>query len=296
MAASPFVIKYANNLYYSVFGFFLPEKRLDKTGTFRNIIQEKHSEDYKDHLVIIGYGINGKNVALAAKDAKIPYVIIELNAETVKTEKANGEPIIYGDAVKSNILHHVNMHQARVAVIAISDPDATTRILANILQISTKVHTIIRTRFVHEMEHYYKLGADEVIPEEFETSIEIFSRVLHKYLVPEHEIENFVKHIRADNYEMLRPISGTKTKSISLDLPDVDIASLNVQQGKNEIVGKKLSESQIRKKYGITIVAIKRNDHFIYDLSGDEEVLQNDVLYVFGNPQQIFEFNKKIKL
>ncbi|MBX9853507.1 MAG: NAD-binding protein [Cytophagaceae bacterium] len=223
-------------------------------------------------------------------------MIIELNAETVKTEKALGEPIIYGDAVKANILYHVNMHQARVAVIAISDPDATTRILANILQVSTKVHTIIRTRFVHEMEHYYKLGADEVIPEEFETSIEIFSRVLHKYLVPENEIENFVKHIRADNYEMFRPMPDSKAKNLSIDLPDIDIATLNVQQGKNEIIGKPLSESQIRKKYGITIVAIKRDDEFMYELSGDTEVLQNDVLYVFGNPQQIFEFNKKIKL
>jgi CPA2 family monovalent cation:H+ antiporter-2 len=56
------------------------------------------------------------------------------------------------------------------------------------------------------MEENYRLGADEVIPEEFETSIEIFTRVLTKYLVPQQEIEAFIRLIRSDNYEMLRPV------------------------------------------------------------------------------------------
>jgi CPA2 family monovalent cation:H+ antiporter-2 len=296
MILTPFVIKYSNTIYFSTFGKIMSEKAIDKVGALRDLVQKKQSEEYEDHIVIIGYGINGKNVARAAKKAKIPYIIIELNAETVRGEKAKGEPIMYGDAVKSNILSLVNIHKARVAVIAISDPEATKRILNNIKNISTKVHTIIRTRFLQEMEQYYKLGADEVIPEEFETSIEIFSRVLHKYLVPQNEIEAFVKEIRSDNYEMLRPMPTSQIRNIKIELPNIDIATLTVQKGKNEIIGKLLQDSHIRRDYGITIVAIKRNDEFIKDIHGGTQVLTNDILYVFGNPQQIFEFNKKIKI
>lgn len=293
MIATPFIIKSSNNIYYYFFGRILP---IDRTETLREVSQEKRSGEFNDHLVIIGYGINGKNVAKAAKHGNIPYAIIELNPETVMQERARGEPIIYGDAVKPNILQTVNIQKARVAVIAISDPDATKRILSNILHISTQVHTIIRTRLVQEMEEYYKMGADEVIPEEFETSIEIFTRVLHKYLVPQNQVESFIQHIRADNYEMFRPLSDARMSSIGIDLPNVDIASLTVQQDKNDIVGKKIIESEVRRKYGITIVSIKRDSNYIYDIQADTMILQNDVLYVFGDPDKIYEFNQKIKI
>lgn len=296
MILTPFVIKYSNSIYFSTFGKIMSEKAIDKVGALRDLVHKKQSEEYEDHLVIIGYGINGKNVARAAKKANIPYVIIELNAETVRSEKAKGEPILYGDAVKSNILTLVNIHKARVAVIAISDPEATKRILNNIMNISTKVHTVIRTRFVQEMEQYYKLGADEVIPEEFETSIEIFSRVLHKYLVPQNEIEAFVKEIRFDNYEMFRPMPSSHMYNMSIELPNIDIASLTVQKSKNDIIGKQLQESHLRKNYGVTIVAIKRDGKYIKEINGGTLILPNDVLYVFGNPQQIFDFNNKIKV
>jgi CPA2 family monovalent cation:H+ antiporter-2 len=67
-------------------------------------------------------------VARAAKEAKIPYVIIELNPETIRRERALGEPIIYGDATGDSILSHVQIHKARVVVVAISDPAATKRL------------------------------------------------------------------------------------------------------------------------------------------------------------------------
>jgi len=54
----------------------------------------------RDHLIIVGFGINGRNVARAAKAAGIPYVITEMNPETVRNEKAAGEPIYYGDATQ----------------------------------------------------------------------------------------------------------------------------------------------------------------------------------------------------
>jgi CPA2 family monovalent cation:H+ antiporter-2 len=253
---------------------------------------------YEDHIIIIGYGINGRNVAKAATKANIPYIIIELNPETVRTERASGQPIVYGDATGDIILHHVHVHKARVVVVAISDPAATKKIIVNIRSITQKAYVIIRTRFILEMDENFKLGADEVIPEEFETSIEIFTRVLNKYLVPHNEIEAFTREIRADNYQMLRPVTnpGNLEKRIELHMPEIDIATLAVQQGSNSIVGKKIAESQIRKLYGITVLTIKRDDHFITEIHPDTHIMQDDVLYVFGKPDAIANFSEKISI
>src|SRR5690606_23097689 len=150
------------------------------------------------------YGINGSNLAKAAEYSNIPYAVIELNAEVVNRERKKGLPIIFGDASQPHILDLVNLSRARVAVIAISDPSATKAIIKQIREMSSSVHLMVRTRYVKEIPELIALGADDVIPEEFETSIEIFSRTLYNFLVPEDEIENFVGKTRSDNYSLFQ--------------------------------------------------------------------------------------------
>jgi len=55
---------------------------------------------------------------------------------------------------------------------------STRRITGITRRLNPKVHLIVRTRYLQEIEPLYELGANEVIPEEFETSVEIFTRVL----------------------------------------------------------------------------------------------------------------------
>ncbi len=299
MGVTPFVINASNAISKQVIKLTIPVQIRERLSHRQAVVKPQAEEHvFNDHLVIIGYGINGKNVARAAREAGIPYVIIELNPETIRRERALGEPIIYGDATGDSILSHVQVHKARVIVVAISDPAATKKIISNIRSISNKVYIIIRTRFILEMEENLRLGANEVIPEEFETSIEIFTRVLNKYLVPQQEIEAFTRQIRADNYEMLRPLDfrTNAAKPSPIDLPEMEIATITVEKGNNSIIGKRIAEAEIRKTFGITVLTIRREHHFITDIKADTKILQYDVLYVFGKPDDIAEFGEKIKI
>lgn len=251
----------------------------------------------EDHVVIIGFGINGQNVAKAAKHARIPYVIVELDAIKVRRERQLGEPIVYGDAVHSMILHHIKIQQARVVVIAISDPEATKRIIASIRLISDKVYIIVRTRFVLEMGENYRLGADEVIPEEFETSIEIFTRVLAKYLLPRDQIEVFVNSIRADNYHMLRTMPSRKQTmgNLEVELPDFEVASLKIYSRDGDIVDKPLRDANIRGRYNITVVGINRDGEIMHNIDAETKLQRGDVVFVAGRPADISRFDGQIR-
>ncbi|RAU83303.1 cation:proton antiporter domain-containing protein [Pontibacter arcticus] len=250
-----------------------------------------------DHIVIIGYGINGRNVAKAARHAQIPYIIIEMNPITVREEAKLGEPIIYGDAVHSMILTHVHVQLARVVVVAISDPEATRRVIASVRSASEKVHIIVRTRFIQEMEENFKLGADEVIPEEFETSIEIFTRVLSKYLMPRDQIEQFTEMVRADNYDLFRSLkpTGSVQNRLTFDLPDIEVATLRMHTDDETIIGKSLLEADIRNRFQITIVAIKRNTETILDINARTSLELGDLVYVVGKPGHVMRFSNYMK-
>ncbi|WP_299986053.1 monovalent cation:proton antiporter family protein [uncultured Pontibacter sp.] len=296
MAITPFVIGSFHTIANKLSARWVPvNNQIPNAPANADASDDMHH--LEDHIVIIGYGINGRNVAKAARHASIPYVIVELNAVTVKEERLRGEPILYGDAVHGVILSHINIHKARVVVIAISDPEATKRIISSIREVSDKVHIIVRTRFVQEMEENFRLGADEVIPEEFETSIEIFTRVLSKYLMPRDEIANFTYSIRADNYDMLRSLTGSKTNAgnISTDLPDIEVASLRIYTKDDSLVGKTLIEADVRNRFGITVVGIKRDGDTLLEINAQTKLKRGDVVYVVGKPSDVMRFNNFVR-
>ncbi|MCP4629475.1 MAG: potassium transporter KefB [bacterium] len=284
MAATPFIIAVAPRLAKLVLRLPLPKKL--KSGL--HPVTETKEPDKKDHLIIIGFGVNGGNVARAAKAAGIPYVIIEMNPETVRSELAKGEPIFFGDATHKEILQHANIKDARIVVVVINDAAATSRIIEIARRLNSKVHLIVRTRYLQEMTALRELGADQVIPEEFETSVEIFTRVLAKYLVPRDEIERLVAEVRSDDYEMLRSLSTgpASFSDLTSQLPDVEISALRVGAG-SALAGRSLAQIELRKKSGVTVLAIRRGAQTLSNPHGAMKICANDALFVLGPPEKI---------
>lgn len=254
-----------------------------------NPIQHIQNDSGKtDHLVIIGFGFNGKNMARAVSAANIPYQIIEMNADVVRAERNNDEPICYGDATHDAVLEHAGIKDARVVAVAISDPAATRRVIAAVRRLNPTVYIIVRTRYVQELEPLHGLGANEVIPEEFETSVEIFARVLKKYLIPRDEIESFVAEIRSDGYDMLRSLSKKKASysDFKLHLPEFEISTLRV--GENSLVdGSSLTQIELRRKHGVSMLAIRRDSEMLSNPHGDAMLYAGDVVVVVGTKENI---------
>lgn len=288
MAVTPLIIGQSSGLAELLARIPMPKKLVSGLHPAAEPDTAAGPEPLKDHLLIIGFGINGRNVARAAKIASIPYVVIETNPETVNREKARNETILYGDAVQAAVLKRAGIKEARVAVVAISDPVATRKIVANLRSLNPRVHIISRTRFVQEVKPLYELGADEVIPEEFETSVEIFTRVLSKYLIPYDEIENFVSELRAEGYKMFRSLSREQVSLSDLRISpgELDIRNFRVGPG-SPAEGKTLGRIELRKKYGVTAVALRRGARLNSDLDRDTALMADDIVVVMGQPEKI---------
>jgi len=252
-------------------------------------IPEVNLDEYNlnDHLVIIGYGVNGRNLARAAQATKLNYIIIEMNPQTVMQEKAKGELIIYGDATKQGILDTASISTSRICVIAISDATAVRMITYKVKQVNPNIYLIVRTRYIQEVDELYRLGADEVIPEEFETSVEIFTRVLTRYLIPRDEIKKFVNEIRSEGYKMLRGVySKPQYSDLKHHIPDLEMASFRVKLHCT-FIGYTLADLRLREKYNVTLLAIKRGDEILGNPGGDSKILEDDIIIVFGKHKDL---------
>lgn len=285
MAISPFLMNFGDSIAPSI------GKRMSKR------LRAKHNEgvamecdDIKDHIIIVGYGLCGRNVAHSANLAQIPYRVVELNPDTVQKERAKGVPILYGDAGQAEVLVHAGIMSARVCVIVIDNLFATQQAVKMARDLNPTVHIMARTRFLGEVPNLTENGAHEVISEELETSVEIFSRILHNYLMPRDEIQKIISEIRSGNYDMYRSLQKVPYTIADVEnmQDDMDIETIRISAS-SPYCDVMLKDTALRSKHNLTIVAIKRGKLVIPVPAGDETILAGDIVMVFGKPEDVID-------
>ena len=298
MMLTSFLIAGAPQLTQSL--LHLPWPRRLRAGLYKGLRLQIRSSRYdlQDHLVIVGYGINGRNVARAAKRAQVPYVVLETNPDTVRSEQALGEPLVYGDATQKAVLNRVGIRQARTVVVVIAEATATRRIVSAVRELNPSVYLIARTRYVREVEELRRLGANEVVPEEFETALEIFDRVLTQYLVPRPEIDHLVEEMRSGNYDLLRQEALPETTEISQEPnlhPEIQVTTL-LLDATCSWTGQSLQKIHLRAEHGVSLVALRRQGKMLLDLSGETILQADDELFLIGPPEKMRQVAQLLRI
>jgi len=285
MVLTPFILRVAPDISAWMSSKKLLE-RLDRMK--RRTEKESFPPRREGHVIIIGFGLNGRNLAEVLKEASLPYLVLEINNQTVIEMKKRGEPIFYGDGTSPEILHKLGIATARMLVVAISDPASTRRIVQVARKESPRLYIIVRTRYTAEVEDLLKLGANEVIPEEFETSIEIFARVLHHYRIPKNLLLEQIEKIRSGSYEVLRrmelPAKGLPEKcEIFLDIDTETYLVTN----RSYASGRSIKELRIRSTTGATVIAVKRGNEIIPSPGLEFVFILGDVIYLIGSKENL---------
>ncbi len=276
MLATPFMIQAA-----PWFTARLPEIEVEKRT-------KEETCSLVGHTVIAGYGLNGRNLARTLRATHIPYVVLEVNADTIKMAREEGESILYGDITRKDVLQRAGVECAKAIVFAISDFRAARIAVRIARQLNSSIFILVRTRYAAEVDELYKLGADQVIPEEFETSVEIFSRVLHEYHVPSNVIASQIQLVRLEGYKMLRGLSIDQENMGRIAALFAGATVDNIQiQPDSPGVGKTLRELDIRKNTGAMVVVIARNGEAVTNPGPDFKIESDDILVLMGAHREL---------
>ena len=158
----------------------------------------------RDHVVLVGFGVSGRNVSRVLRRLKVPYVILELNPGTIRILRDEGHDVLFGDACRPEVLESADIGTARAFVVTMTDPMVVRQMVDNARRMNAKCEIVVRTRFVSEIEELRRLGADDVVPEEFETALELVARVMGRYGATPEEIDAERRAIRSEGYGLLR--------------------------------------------------------------------------------------------
>ncbi|PYT00290.1 MAG: potassium transporter KefB [Acidobacteria bacterium] len=287
MIATPFLISVAPTIGHLVQSIFKDGSAADVDNS-EDDIHLTSSGGLQQHVIIVGYGLNGRNLARVLRAVGVPYVILELDADVVRRAKGKGEKINFGDATRREVLLHAGIEQAWSLVLAMSDPAAARRTVDLAHKLNPKLHIIVRTRYVAEITELFSLGANEVIPEEFETSIEIFSRVLHRYGTPRKVIEQQIGRVRQQGYEMLR---SAASPAVPINAPTIDLDGASTEtvvlDASSPVIGKNLGELDLRGQSGATVIAVVRDGDTKISPGANYELKENDTVVLLGSSKKL---------
>jgi CPA2 family monovalent cation:H+ antiporter-2 len=211
----------------------------------RSLAAPPSESAWRDHVIIAGFGLNGRNVARVLRAVRIPHVVLDQAPDKIAACGALGSPALLGNASQPEILERAGIVHARALVVALSDPMSTRHATRLARQLHPGLFIVVRTRYVHEVDSFYDVGANVVIPEEFETSIEIFTAVLRQFHVPLNIIDAQIMLLRRERYSVLRgqKLPGSVVEQLDEIMAQGTTETARILQGHSPGDGRRVASS-----------------------------------------------------
>ena len=276
MSITPIFIIYSKPI--SNFFAKMPMPRFVRNGLKK--LPKSILPELTGHTILVGTS-QDSSLMKSMELANITFVIIDTDADLVRQMQNQGINAVYGDAQYKSVLEEASVKDASSMLLYVEGTSHKASIIKAAKILNPKLHVVVRTRYIDDLELLYEVGADDVIPIEFEAYLEMFSRALNHYLIPHEEIERLLAKIRSNGYKAFRS-NGEKSNAESLNIPDFEINTMVIH--KNSVAYQKsIKDLDLRNKTGISILAIKRQDEVHTNPSADFILEDNDIIYTLGD-------------
>lgn len=282
MALTPFLFYLAKPLTGTFMKLPLPRIIID--GLFP--LKEIYIPDFKNHLVIIGKDASAIKLSKMSQLYNMQHISIIFDPSLAREKMNNGDTVVYGDAVNEPILRKAHVETADIVVISVGSLIPSMAIIEKVRRINKNVYILARGTLIENVEMLYKAGADQVLPEKLEIAIDLLNRILVKRLVPQKEVNRILTYIRNTSLGVFSEKDIVNQSSLLDEFPNINISAVNVESG-SHAENKSLLELELRKKTGVTLLAIRRGSEIIEHPVPETVFKGNDIAYFLGNPEQI---------
>ena len=239
------------------------------------------------HVVVVGYGMNGSLLARILRETRIPYLVVELDPDAVRRARSEGVPVLFGDAAQKEILQRAAVEDAKIIVFAISDFSAVSRSLKASRELAPNIQILVRTSKFREIEDLRAAGADQVVAEEFESAIEIFTRVLTAYHVPRNVIRAETRVLRGEAYRTLRNAPLGQAFEVVLEALKAGTTDIYRIASEGRAAGRTLRDLDLRRQTGAGVIAVVRGEQSHPNPSPDLRLEPGDCLVLVGGHEEI---------
>lgn len=212
-------------------------------------------------FVVLGLGRFGSSLARTLYGLGYDVLAVDEMEEAVQEISESVTHAVQADATDESILRSLGLRNFDVAIVAIGSNIQSSILISMIVKELGVKHVVAKAQSELHAKLLYKIGVDRVVFPERDMGI----RLAH----------NLVSSNVLDFIEL------------SSDYSIVEMAALDEWQGKT------LKDLDFRRKYGLNVIAIKRNGEMNVSPRAEEKIEENDVLVVIGDNERITRLEKK---
>jgi CPA2 family monovalent cation:H+ antiporter-2 len=282
MALTPFLIYLSKPVNNVVLKLHPPDFIIN--GLFP--LPEPEIPAFRKHLVIIGKDASALKLSTMAKLNNIRHISIVFEPSLAREKMKNGDMVIYGDAMNEPVLRKAHADTADIVVISVGSIIPSMNIIQKVRSINSKACIMVRSPLIQNIPELYRIGADQVLPEKLEVAINLFNRILVKRLIPHKEINRTINHIRNTNLGVFSDKDIINKTSVFDELSNINISAVKIEHG-SKAEGKTIADTDLRKKTGVTVLAIRRGNEVIEHLDPCTVFMRDDIAYLLGDPEQV---------
>ena len=224
----------------------------------------------KNHIVVCGHGRMGEAVVDVLRRRHLPFVVVENEPERCHQLEDAGDHVVCGDATDEKVLASTNISEAKTVITCLADDAHNVYSILLARQLNPDITVIARAVESGAEERLKLAGAD---------------RVLNPYKIGGMRLAlTAIKPTVTDFID--ESLVGT---SVELELAEIEI------QPTSELAGKTLAGAEVRKRFGIIVVALKRGDRSIFNPDANERIEGGDVLVALGPLAAIERVEKAVQ-
>ncbi|HEX9706524.1 MAG TPA: cation:proton antiporter [Steroidobacteraceae bacterium] len=280
MLISPFLIRH-NKL---IARFLLRESGPLQTGLGR-LEAANQALARREHVILCGYGRVGQNVGRVLEGEGFEFLAMDLDPIRVRTARAAGDAVIYGDAADEGVLKSAGLDRASAVVVTFSDPSRSMAIVQAVRRLRENLPILVRATDDTHLEALLEAGATEVVPETLEAALTLVSNTLHRLNVPAWRVLRTIGEIRRQRYKTLRSVfvrdgagrideSGTFREELhTVVLPP---GAWSIGRTLREIRGRGAE---------VSFTAVRRDGIVGRDPDPEMTLREGDVVVLFGTPE-----------
>ncbi|MCG8412268.1 MAG: potassium channel protein [Bacteroidales bacterium] len=243
-------------------------------GVLRNYLKDNKVrtkiEKLENHVIVVGYGRNGKQAIEELQRYNSPVVIVDSSESIIENIRENPKLLyVNGDAIEDQTLINAGVNKARALITALPNDADNLFVVLTARSMNPDIIIISRASNFNTDKKLRSAGATNVIMPD-----KIGGQRMAK-LVAQPDVVDFVEYV------MLRESEG------------VHIEEISCQNLCETFAEKTIGEWSIRTQTGANIIGIKTVDNkYLVNPSPQERITSKDQLFVLGNPEQIGNLKK----
>lgn len=290
MAMSPFLIRY----HEQIANFLLNQKKKTKISAPKILNQEtlQRVSTLQNHIIICGYGRVGQNMARFLALENFDIIAVDMDPKRVTDAELAGNTVIYGDSGNLALLKSIGLEKARALVFSFVDSHTVLNILPQIRLELPHIPILVRTIDDTQLALYQKAGATEVVPETLEASLMLSFQTMVLLHIPPKKVMRHLMRARKNRYQFLNEyFPGEELEDTADMTPEKKQLAVVTLDDNARAVGALVKDLALE---DVALTAVRRGGIRGDEPSPETELRGQDVLILYGTPQQLARAEKKL--